>query len=218
MEELIYINERSLSPELCAEIINVFETNDLCNMIKTSGCVVGGVNSLVKDTIDVCLPNNSTDTSVNNIVDVLTNELNRNIHKYIEFLKNYNINIERNTFFLQYETFQIQKYMKNIGKFTYHEDSHIEYNEYRYRVFTYLWYLNDVDEGGETEFLNNRIKVKPNAGKLILFPACWTFPHKGHVPVSNDKYIVTGWVFINENKYLKERLHEVVANGEDSSI
>lgn len=215
MEELIYINKNSLSRELCEEIIEMFENNELCNKIKSKGCIVSGVNTLVKDTYDVCLPINSDDNEINNVIDVLARELNTNIFKYNEFLKKYNINIEKNTFFLQYETFQIQKYIKNIGKFTYHEDSMIDFNEYKYRVFTYLWYLNDVEEGGETEFLNNKIKVKPEAGKLILFPACWTFPHKGHMPISNNKYIVTGWVFINQNKYLKEKLQEIISNGEN---
>ena len=53
---------------------------------------------------------------------------------------------------------------------------------------TYLWYLNDVTDGGETAF-NGEYKIKPTAGKLILFPASWTFPHCGKMPVSSDKYI-----------------------------
>ena len=61
------------------------------------------------------------------------------------------------------------------------------------RIVTFLFYLNDVEEGGETFFYNG--KVKPEAGKLILFPATWTYNHKGNMPISNDKYIVTGWFY-----------------------
>ena len=56
-----------------------------------------------------------------------------------------------------------------------------------------MLYLNDVDEGGETEFWGT-LKVKPEAGKLILFPATWTYPHCANIPISNAKYIITGWL------------------------
>jgi hypothetical protein len=90
--------------------------------------------------------------------------------------------------------FMIQKYDKNVGKYTYHNDFHIDYISKSYRIITFLWYLNDVHEGGETEFWGN-YKIKPEAGKLILFPASWTFPHTGKMPLSNDKYIITGWLY-----------------------
>ena len=68
-----------------------------------------------------------------------------------------------------------------------------ELQQKRYRMITYLWYLNDVDKGGETEFWGT-YKVKPEAGKLILFPATWSYPHCGNIPISNAKYIITGWL------------------------
>ena len=66
------------------------------------------------------------------------------------------------------------------------------------RHLTFLWYLNDVEEGGETEFWG-QYGIKPEAGKLILFPASWTFPHKANVPISSDKYIITGWLWQHYN-------------------
>lgn len=61
------------------------------------------------------------------------------------------------------------------------------------RVLTYVIYLNDVDEGGETEFLYQNLRQKPKAGDLVIFPAGFTHPHRGNPPISNDKYILTGW-------------------------
>jgi hypothetical protein len=55
--------------------------------------------------------------------------------------------------------------------------------------------LNDVNEGGETYFIDG--KVKPTTGKLLLFPATWTYLHKGDIPRSNSKYIITGWLYNN---------------------
>ena len=62
------------------------------------------------------------------------------------------------------------------------------------RLLTYILYLNDVDEGGETEFLYYPKRIKPKAGTMILFPGAFTHTHRGNPPISNEKYILTGWV------------------------
>ena len=88
----------------------------------------------------------------------------------------------------------IQKYKKFQGKYTYHHDFYNDYESKRHRTVTYLWYLNDVEEGGETEFWGS-YNIKPKKGKLIFFPATWCFPHRGKMPISSDKYIITGWFY-----------------------
>lgn len=62
------------------------------------------------------------------------------------------------------------------------------------RVATFILYLNDVEEGGETEFLYYPKRVKAKEGRLILWPAGFTHTHRGNPPISNTKYIVTGWM------------------------
>ena len=62
------------------------------------------------------------------------------------------------------------------------------------RILTWILYLNDVEEGGETEFLYYPKRIKPKTGTLILWPAGFTHTHRGNPPISNTKYIVTGWV------------------------
>lgn len=62
----------------------------------------------------------------------------------------------------------------------------------RYLVF--LWYLNDVKEGGETEFTDLKIRIQPRAGRLLMFPPYWMFQHSGLPPRSNDKYIVSTYL------------------------
>ena len=54
-------------------------------------------------------------------------------------------------------------------------------------------YLNDVKEGGETEFLYQNIRVKPKEGSLLIFPANYTYMHRGNPPLKDAKYIITGW-------------------------
>jgi prolyl 4-hydroxylase len=64
------------------------------------------------------------------------------------------------------------------------------------RFLVMFYYLNDVEEGGETVFsdvITNDmpIKVLPKKGRVVIFPAMWMYPHKGMKPLSNDKYIVS---------------------------
>lgn len=67
-------------------------------------------------------------------------------------------------------------------------DAHVN----RYMVF--LWYLNEVAEGGETVFPDLGIKVQARAGRLLMFPPYWMFQHAGLAPSSNDKYIVSTYM------------------------
>ena len=55
-----------------------------------------------------------------------------------------------------------------------------------------MWYLNDVENGGETEFLN--VSIKPKAGTLVVFPPLWMFPHKGNAPISGSKYLLSTYL------------------------
>jgi hypothetical protein len=69
-------------------------------------------------------------------------------------------------------------------------------------VLAFLYYLNDVEEGGETEFFYQGIKTKPKKGSLVIFPAGFTHTHKGNVPFSDDKYVVTSWLMYNRAEQL----------------
>ena len=57
-----------------------------------------------------------------------------------------------------------------------------------------MLYLNSVTEGGETEFLYQKRRIKPQQGRLVIFPAGFTHTHRGNPPLSGDKYILTSWV------------------------
>ena len=68
-------------------------------------------------------------------------------------------------------------------------------HEFSQRQLVALWYLNDVPgPGGETEFLFQDVKIKPEQGKLILFPPFWTHEHRGVTLEQGVKYIATTWI------------------------
>ena len=65
-------------------------------------------------------------------------------------------------------------------------------------ILAYTVYLNGVEEGGETEFLYQGVKIKPEPGKLSIFPTSFTHPHRGNPIYKGVKYIVTGWYTLDE--------------------
>lgn len=64
----------------------------------------------------------------------------------------------------------------------------------RNRLLTFIVYLNDIEDGGETEFLYLSKRVKPKAGRVVIWPAGFTHTHRGNPPLQDTKYIITGWV------------------------
>jgi hypothetical protein len=201
----IYINQNSLSDELCNDIIDIFNKSN-----PAPGCTAGGVNKQVKDTNDI----QTFGDQWNNINTVLMNEMEYNLRQYVERFhcedyKSINNNSTTRDFKVLESSdvhylskFMVQKYEKNKGRYVYHNDFSLE-NTNNFRIITYLWYLNDVVEGGETVF-NGKYKIKPRRGTLVLFPASWTFPHCGKMPISSDKYIITGWMYSTHNPIFKE--------------
>lgn len=62
------------------------------------------------------------------------------------------------------------------------------------RVLVWAIYLNDLPENeGETEFLYQKRRIKPETGTCIIWPASMTHVHRGLTVYSENKYILTGW-------------------------
>jgi len=62
------------------------------------------------------------------------------------------------------------------------------------RELTWMIYLNDIEDGGETEFMYQKRRIKPTVGTVVIFPAGLTHVHRGGFLLGDkDKYIVTGW-------------------------
>jgi len=81
-------------------------------------------------------------------------------------------------------------------------DPNREDNASLHRVLLWLIYLNDVAEGGETEFLYQRAAIQPKVGSLVLAPCGFTHTHCGKSPLSSDKYVLTGWVKYRQREEL----------------
>lgn len=76
-------------------------------------------------------------------------------------------------------------------------------------------YLNTVEKGGKTDFPNQGLSVKPEAGKVVIWPAAYTHPHRSAPDLDEWKYIVTGWFIYHaredyaNNPKIRKKLIEV---------
>ena len=100
--------------------------------------------------------------------------------------------------------FNIQKYEKG-GHFA---AMHCERGSIpvMHRVLAWMTYLNDVEDGGETYFEHFNLKIKPEVGKTLIWPAEWTHSHRGEILNSGLKYIVTGWMIFPFNFQVPQKV------------
>lgn len=89
-------------------------------------------------------------------------------------------------------TYKVQKTVPTGGYHVWHSENGSR--EFSRRIGVYIFYLNDVEEGGETEFLYLSKRILPKKGRLLIFPPNFPWTHRGNPPLSGDKYIMTGWI------------------------
>lgn len=91
------------------------------------------------------------------------------------------------------EAVNVQKYVPGAGFHNWHSERLSDSYPDRSRVLVYMTYLNDVDDGGETEWMYQGLKIKPRKGLTVIWPADWTHTHRGVTSPTQTKYIITGW-------------------------
>ena len=69
------------------------------------------------------------------------------------------------------------------------------------RILAWMIYLNDVTEGGHTEFPYQSREIQPRRGDILIWPAYFTHPHRGIPSMTQTKYIVTGWYCFRKIKF-----------------
>jgi len=94
-----------------------------------------------------------------------------------------------------FTSLKIQKTLPTEGYHVWHIEHQKGYH-YEPRAFVFSIYLNDVEEGGETEFLHFSKRVKPKTGRIVIWPAAFPYLHRGNPPLSGEKYILTSWMML----------------------
>jgi hypothetical protein len=90
---------------------------------------------------------------------------------------------------------KIQKTLPTEGYHVWHIE-HGKGQSNESRAFVFSIYLNDVEEGGETEFLHFSKRVQPKTGRIVIWPAAFPYLHRGNPPLSGEKYILTSWMML----------------------
>lgn len=94
----------------------------------------------------------------------------------------------------RFESPRLKRYDPDVGVFDWHLDSSDAKSQHRMLVM--FWYLNDVEEGGETIFDfgdKEPFAVKPKKGSVCCFPPNYLFPHRGNPPKGVFKYVVSSY-------------------------
>ena len=173
--DFIGVYENVISDETCDALINQFEVS--CNnngvLIEDTGNLRREDSVLFLQEPHIHIANELHDQIIN------TTALYRDEYARLKEFK------------LKSFVVKIQKTEPSQGYHQWHCER--ETLETGARVLVWTVFLNDVDEGGETEFLYQQRRVKASKGSLCLFPATFTHTHRGNPPLSNTKYIATGW-------------------------
>lgn len=94
-----------------------------------------------------------------------------------------------------YTTMKIQKTLPTEGYHVWHIEHGKGFNN-EPRAFVFTIYLNDIEDGGETEFLNFSKRIKPKTGRIVIWPAGFPYVHRGNPPLKDKKYILTSWLLV----------------------
>jgi hypothetical protein len=193
--DFIYEIENAAPKELCELIIECF----LKDHKKHPASIIGDniVSDLRKSTNTWILENPNI---WGNILPVITEILCRGIQKYREHLQNSKY-ITDETLHILFDHISLEppfvNRMSEGEYYKWHVDNNVKgLKSDKIRTFTCLLYLNTLEEnqGGCTEFMCGK-KVRPEQGKLLIFPSSWTYEHQGaEVKNGGVKYTCGTWV------------------------
>ena len=180
-----FIGSWFIEPSICDEIIAYYEKN---KQKQTQGSTSEGKNLETKNRQDISLSPKELNIPGNEIYKIYFESL-------FECYKDYNLQwplLSQLVNHLDIGNFNIGKYEPG----QHFQKIHCERSSLStlHRLFAFMTYLNDVEEGGSTYFNHYDLDIKPTKGLTILWPAEWTHSHKGNVLKSGLKYIITGWL------------------------
>ena len=191
-KELIWVKENSLTEQFCKSVIDKFETDPY----RKAGEVDQNnprIDKNLKITIDTTITHRIAWREED---EVLYKALGKALYEYEIHLQKTSKgkwNLHPSDGYQVKDTgYMVQKYEPN-GFYNWHHDWCM--NEGWSRIYTYIWYINTIKEedGGWTEFIDGT-KIQPKVGSILLFPATWTYVHRGYT-TKVPKYIVTGWIY-----------------------
>ena len=189
LKEIIIDAEKSfiggwILPDLtiCDDLINFFENNPNSRIGEVNYNDRSIVVKEQKDSIDLPL------TPYYSITQPYLDALQVVVEEYKKTYEWANV-----TSPWQVEAVNLQKYNPGGAYFGWHTERTGGGRVAGNRHLVFMTYLNDVTDCGETEFLHQQLKIKPEKGLTLIWPADWMFTHRGVTSLTQEKYITTGW-------------------------
>ena len=105
--------------------------------------------------------------------------------------------------------FNIQHYKPGEGYLNWHSERSIHLTHQR--ALTFMTYLNDVSDGGGTEFKYQGLRHNAKKGKTLRWPSDFTHPHRGQKSETEEKYITTGWFNHVDVAFIRGEISRAVA-------
>ena len=172
-------------PGLCEGIIEFFDNNP---SLQKQGRTGVGHKANVKKTTDMSIEPKDLEKPTHVI---FTTYMDRLYDCYSDYLAQWPFLADMMSD-IDVGRFNVQKYEPGGHFGTLHTERASLSN--LHRVLAFMTYLNDVEDGGMTTFSHYGIRVKPETGKTLIWPAEWTHAHAGEVVNSGNKFIITGWM------------------------
>lgn len=174
MDIFIFTKKNILSTELCYEIICYYDNYNKSEII--------GTNINNKNYTD-----NFEFISMYNqkYIKIINNELNDILNIYKK-----DILQDNKLSFMLDNLYHINKFNKNKDFKVLNHDFFIKEK----KIYTYLKFIIFLNDSDDYIIVNN-IKIKSEAGKLLLFPCGWIFPYEC-TKSENDNYFISGYIFI----------------------
>ena len=177
-----FIGYKTINEKVCNDLIEFFENDKY--FIAREGKTTTEVDKEIKDSWDKTLPIYCEHPTISDY----TSYLQQCINGYYELFPNLN-----SIKFRLANEFNIQKYPRGGGYKTWHCERMSDMSKTNARVLAFMTYLNDVKEGGETQFLLQKTAIVPKKGLTVIWPSEWTHTHRGVPAPNEEKYIATGW-------------------------
>ena len=180
--EHILLFENYFNKEFCEDCITIFEE------AVDAGLVIDRNSSelSIKDKalIHTQIPASSLPL-VRPLMDIITKDI------LPQFLQKYDIASQYDC--MNIGGAKLQKTLPSEGYHVWHMEHSNQMDSYR-SICAWALFLNDVEEGGELEFLYQSKRIQPRQGDFVLWPAGYTHHHRGNPPLKGVKYIYTGWL------------------------
>ena len=191
---MIYEEKNALSEETCNDMISWFDNKTLYG---DTGMNYAKVD--VQGRKDISL----SECQQFGSFKPFYNQINSIIHKHMVHYIN-EFNKGGGTGFYTITGYKFQKSVEGGGFTAWHSELPVfkpMWEKVRDRFGVWTFYLNDTDTG-YTDFMHQKLSIKPETGKLGIWPAYFTHKHRANPDLKEDKYIITGWL---ETDYERNR-------------